>query len=72
MERDQVNTLHRVRQERDEAKIEDSLMSLRSAIDNNDNLIPAIIQAVKDMASLGEISQVLEEAFGTYEENIQI
>lgn len=72
VERDQVNTLYRVQQERDEAKVENSLTSLRFAIDNNDNLIPHIIQAVKDMASLGEISRVLEEVFGSYTENIHI
>ena len=72
VEKVQISTLQHVKKERNDTKVEASLMCLKSAIDQNDNLIPPIIQAVKDMASLGEISGVLEEAYGTYTENVRI
>jgi methylmalonyl-CoA mutase N-terminal domain/subunit len=72
VEKEQVKSLSQVKEKRDNSKVENSLLSLKTAIDNNTNLMPHIIQSVKDMASLGEISQVLEEAFGTYAENINI
>jgi len=66
---EQTERLNRVRAERDSAKVQDALQALRNvAADPNANTMPAIIEAVKTYASVGEISDALRDVFGTYQE----
>jgi len=66
---EQLENLNRVRQTRDAQKVEQTLQALRNAAsDPNANTMPAIIDAVKAYASVGEISDALREVFGTYQE----
>ena len=37
---------------------------------NNSNLMPAVIEAVKAYATVGEIIQVMKDVYGEYEEPI--
>ena len=55
-----------VRQTRDEAAVRRALGAVRAAAQGTDNLIPPMIEAVKVMATLGEISDVLREEWGVY------
>lgn len=64
----QVNRLNQLRQERDNAQVTHTLQSLRAAAEGTDNMMPAILDAVKAYATLGEITDVLRGVFGTYEE----
>ncbi len=52
--------------------MESALQALREAVEAEENLVPYIISAVKAMATLGEISSVLKEAYGTFKESISI
>ncbi|MEJ2747012.1 MAG: methylmalonyl-CoA mutase family protein [Anaerolineae bacterium] len=64
----QVARLNKLRQERDNAKVAQTLQALRTAAEGTDNMMPAILEAVKAYATLGEITDVLRNVFGTYQE----
>jgi methylmalonyl-CoA mutase N-terminal domain/subunit len=66
---EQLALLNKVRAERDQQKVQDTLQALRSAAtDENVNTMPFIIDAVKAYATVGEISDALRDVFGTYQE----
>ena len=68
-ERRQIDFLKRVKAERDNAEVERVLKRLQdTARDNDANLMPVTIEAVKARASMGEIVNALKEVFGTYTE----
>jgi methylmalonyl-CoA mutase N-terminal domain/subunit len=62
----QIERLTRVKKERDPQKVSSALADLKKALLAGENLIPALIQAVKTYATLGEMVQVLKEGYGTY------
>ncbi|ELY94625.1 methylmalonyl-CoA mutase large subunit [Natrialba hulunbeirensis JCM 10989] len=66
-ERRQIENVQSVRDDRDEAAVEDALESLREAARGNENLMPHIIEAVKTYATVGEICNVLRDEFGEYQ-----
>jgi len=71
-ERDQVARVARVRAERDAGAYEASLRALAETARGDGNLVPAIIDAVKARATLGEISDTLRVAFGEHRELITV
>lgn len=66
VEEDQVSRLKKLRQERDNPRVEKALAALKTAADSTENLMPPILEAVKAYASLGEICNVLRDVFGEY------
>jgi len=62
----QLERLASVRKGRDEAAVSRALRELEAAARGSDNLMPAILAAVRDYATVGEISGVLSSVFGTY------
>jgi methylmalonyl-CoA mutase, N-terminal domain len=60
--------LARVRRERDQAAAQRALDNLRRVADGSENTMPALIEAVKAYATLGEIMDVFRAAFGEYME----
>jgi methylmalonyl-CoA mutase N-terminal domain/subunit len=71
-ERDQVARVAQLRRERDAGAHEASLRALAETARGDGNLIPAIIDAVKARATLGEISDTLRVAFGEHRELITV
>jgi methylmalonyl-CoA mutase N-terminal domain/subunit len=65
--RRQADRLRALRQRRDDKKVSDSLTRLRAAAKTDDNLMPLIVDAVEQYATLGEICGVLRDAFGEYQ-----
>ena len=62
-----VERLNEVKRQRNNAKVRETLDRLRKAAEKEDeNLMPYIIEAVKEYATLGEICNVLREVFGEY------
>lgn len=62
-----VEQLKLVKQRRNEVKTREDLHKLRGAAEQeNVNLMPFIIEAVKEYATLGEICGTLREVFGEY------
>ncbi len=64
----QMARLEALRQERDNEQMGASLGALREAARGTANLMPYILRAVRAYATLGEITDVLREVFGTYQE----
>jgi methylmalonyl-CoA mutase, N-terminal domain len=64
----QIDRLQRLRQERDNAQVAATLDALRQAAAGSANTMPFILDAVKAYATLGEITDVFREVFGTYQE----
>jgi methylmalonyl-CoA mutase N-terminal domain/subunit len=60
--------LQRVRQERDQSAVRKALDQLKRVCDGTENTMPAIIEAVKAYATLGEITEVCRSSFGDYME----
>ena len=65
----QRERLKRLREKRDAAAVKNALENLRRVFEDPDaNCMPAIIDAVKKYATLGEIMDVGREVFGTWPE----
>jgi methylmalonyl-CoA mutase N-terminal domain/subunit len=64
----QLDRLERVKDERDDAAVEAALESVRAAVRDGDNTVPAVLEAVKVHATMGEIMTVFADEYGTYRE----
>jgi len=53
---------------RDPVRLRDRLEGIRAAARSGENLLPPMIEAAKARATLGEISDVLREEWGTYDQ----
>ncbi|HLI24161.1 MAG TPA: methylmalonyl-CoA mutase family protein [Acidimicrobiales bacterium] len=62
----QVERVRRTRAERDAGAVEAALGDVAAAAASSDNLLPAMKVALARRATLGEVSDVLRQAFGTY------
>ncbi len=72
IEATQVKKLRLLKKQRSEQKVKSRLDSLRAAVESEKNLMPPIIEAVKAKATMGEISSLLQEAYGTFNESITL
>jgi methylmalonyl-CoA mutase N-terminal domain/subunit len=67
IEKTLVKRLNEVKGQRNNTKVKEALDNLRKAAEKEDvNLMPFIIQAVKEYATLGEICDTLRQVFGEY------
>jgi methylmalonyl-CoA mutase N-terminal domain/subunit len=64
----QVKHLKHLRQQRDQARVGQTLDRLRIACQGSQNTMPFILDAVRAYATLGEIIDVMKGVFGLYEE----
>ena len=69
-ERRQIERLKRVRRVRDNRAVREKLVVLEKAARGSDNLMPYILDAVREYATLGEICGVFREVFGEYREPV--
>ena len=67
LEEDQRRRLADFREKRDSRDASHALEGIRSAAGSTDNLMPPMIEAIKASATLGEISEVLREEWGTHD-----
>jgi methylmalonyl-CoA mutase N-terminal domain/subunit len=63
----QIEGIRMAKRNRSEQKVQDSLEAIERAAQTDDNLMPAILDAVRAYATTGEICQRLENVFGVYE-----
>jgi len=68
----QIARLNRLRQTRDQAAVERALDALRTVCQAEANVMPHLIEAAKAYATLGEITDVMREVFGIYQEPVAI
>ena len=62
----QIERLCQLRSRRNETNVHSSLQALGGAARGSENLLPRILQSVEAYATVGEISDVLREAWGEY------
>jgi methylmalonyl-CoA mutase N-terminal domain/subunit len=72
LEREQVARLDALRAARDESQWAAALDRLEAVARGSDNIVPAMIEAVKAQATLGEISDRLREVWGEYREVVTV
>ncbi len=66
---EQIRKLNKLKEERDNKKVNEKLLRLKEAAKGTENLMPFIIDAIREYASIGEIINVLKEIFGAYHED---
>jgi len=66
IERRQLKRLREVKEMRNGQRVRGHLDELRAAAEGDENLMPSIINAVREYATLQEICDVFREIFGTY------
>lgn len=63
----QSDKLKALRAKRDQAKVDACLAAITNAAQTNENLMPLVVEAVEQYATLGEISDTLRKVFGEYQ-----
>jgi methylmalonyl-CoA mutase N-terminal domain/subunit len=66
----QVENLRKVKTRRNYSLVEKSLAQVKAEASANNNLMPAVIEAVKAYATVGEITKALKEVYGEYREPV--
>ncbi|MCF6132316.1 methylmalonyl-CoA mutase [Flavobacterium wongokense] len=68
----QIEQLQQIKATRDDAKVKASLAKLTEcAINGQENLLSLAVEAARNRATLGEISDALEQVFGRYKAQIR-
>jgi len=62
----QTEKLQRLKANRDRAKVDQCLQQLNDHVVNEENIMPAVIEAVENKCTLGEIADTLREVYGEY------
>jgi len=70
LEREQVERVARFKAGRDLTRVERRLKQLAEACRNGQNVMPVLVDAVKDYVSLGEVADVYRQVHGLYREPI--
>jgi len=72
IEKTQVKKLLSLKQKRSDKQVNFRLEALRKAVESEENLVPPIIEAVKAGATLGEISSLLKDVYGAFQETVTL
>ncbi|MBX0294662.1 methylmalonyl-CoA mutase family protein [Haloarcula nitratireducens] len=64
----QRERLAEAKADRDESEVEAALDDLRERVEADENVMPAVVDAVKAYATMGEIMAVFEAKYGSYRE----
>jgi len=67
----QIDSLEKVRNERDNDQVLAALERIKADAGADRNVMPAIVEAVKAYATVGEINEKLVEVYGRYQEPIR-
>jgi len=70
VEKKQVERLTKLKKRRDSQRVKNTLQSLERAASNDENVMPHIVEAVRNYATLGEISDALRKVFHEYQERV--
>ncbi len=69
-ENEQITKLHNIKNTRNNTNVEQRLRNIEAAVKQGDNLMQPIIDAVKEYATLEEITNILRNEYGEYTESI--
>jgi len=64
----QIQKIQQVKQERNNQEVEKALQNIHQAATSTENLIPHILYAVEQYATLGEIADTLRKIWGEYQQ----
>ena len=64
----QTKSLQKLRKKRNNRAVNNALKNLEGAARSDKNLMPFLVEAVREYATLGEMCDALKEVFGTYQE----
>jgi methylmalonyl-CoA mutase N-terminal domain/subunit len=70
LEKNQRAKLQTLKGARDTVLVEKALHNLRDTAESKKNIMPSLLDAVKTRATLGEITSVLKDVYGTHTENL--
>ncbi len=62
--------LKKIKDSRDNEVVYEKLVAIKESAKSGENLMPHILEAVKEYATLGEICEVLRKEFGEYKESV--
>ena len=68
VEDEQINKLKKIKKKRHESVVNDKLLKIKKAAQTKENLVPLIIEAALDYATLGEIVEAMKSEFGEWQE----
>ena len=68
VEKKQINSLEKLKSERDENKVKEALSKIKEACENNLNIMVPIIEAAKSHVTMGEIVETMKTEFGEWQE----
>lgn len=68
----QKQRINELKNKRDNDKVKEALEALRKACNSNENMMPYILDAVREYATLGEVCGVMREEFGEYKQTVMI
>jgi methylmalonyl-CoA mutase N-terminal domain/subunit len=68
----QLAKLRKIKARRDNAKVEATMNALRRSAERNENLMPALIEAVKAYATVGEMRKTLQAVYGSFKEPVRL
>jgi len=72
IEERQKKKLAQLRGDRDNKKVDGNLNKLKETARDGSNVVPHILECVRSLSTLGEISNALREVYGEYKENITV
>jgi methylmalonyl-CoA mutase N-terminal domain/subunit len=70
--REQAVGLERLRAERDNGAVIAALWGLRAAAQGDENVLPPMREALKCMATVGEVCGALREVWGEYRPEVRL
>jgi methylmalonyl-CoA mutase N-terminal domain/subunit len=70
--RKQIERLSEVKTDRNATEVKAALERLKKAAVDKKNLMPFLVETVKTYATIGEITNVLEEIYGRFREPVKI
>lgn len=68
----QVARLNQVREERDQDRANAAIQAIREACQNEQNVMPYLVDAAHAYVTLGEMTDVMREVYGLYQEPLHI
>ena len=66
----QKKKLEKIRALRNENEVKSALAGIKKAAETNENIMPSLLKAVTSYVTLGEITRVLKEVFGEFQEPV--
>ena len=70
VEKNQKEKIRKLKSERNNEKVKETLATLKEKAKTDENLMPYILDAVKEYATLGEICNELRDVFGEYQQTV--